>query len=147
MKGNKTAKNLMIEIQQIPVLTDNYIYLIHDTESTETAVVDPTLAEPVLACLKQNGWQLNTILNTHHHGDHGGGARVAQNKWNIPVIANERTVQELNLDPMKNGKAKLSLRNMDSYTNNIILLFPQSSHVRILRDYWRRLKIYQKKPG
>lgn len=63
----------MLDIIQIPVLTDNYIYLLHDTVSGETAAVDPAVAEPVLAILKQRGWQLTTILNTHHHGDHVGG--------------------------------------------------------------------------
>jgi hydroxyacylglutathione hydrolase len=43
----------MIQIQQIPVLQDNYIYLIHEIESGETAVVDPALAEPVLAVLEK----------------------------------------------------------------------------------------------
>ena len=48
----------MLQIQQIPVLKDNYIYLIHDAKSRETAVVDPAIAEPVLDVLKQNGWNL-----------------------------------------------------------------------------------------
>ena len=39
----------MLDIQQIPVLNDNYIYLIHDAESGDTAVVDPAVAEPVLS--------------------------------------------------------------------------------------------------
>ena len=63
----------MLEIQQIPVLNDNYIYLIHDAESGDTAVVDPAVAEPVLSVLKQNNWQLTAIFNTHHHSDHVGG--------------------------------------------------------------------------
>jgi hydroxyacylglutathione hydrolase len=63
----------MLDIIQIPVLTDNYIYLLHDTVSGETAAVDPALAEPVLDVLKQRGWQLTYILNTHHHDDHVGG--------------------------------------------------------------------------
>jgi hydroxyacylglutathione hydrolase len=63
----------MLDIIQIPVLTDNYIYLLHDTVSGETAAVDPAVAEPVLAVLKQRGWQLTYILNTHHHSDHVGG--------------------------------------------------------------------------
>lgn len=63
----------MLNIQQIPVLNDNYIYLIHDTESGDTAAVDPAVAAPVLSALKQNNWQLKYIFNTHHHADHVGG--------------------------------------------------------------------------
>lgn len=63
----------MLDIQQVPVLNDNYIYLIHDTHSGDTAVVDPAVADPVLSVLKKNNWQLTYILNTHHHSDHVGG--------------------------------------------------------------------------
>ena len=63
----------MLAIQQLPVLNDNYIYLIHDPESGDTAVVDPAIADPVLKALKQNNWSLKYILNTHHHADHVGG--------------------------------------------------------------------------
>jgi hydroxyacylglutathione hydrolase len=60
-------------VQQIPVLSDNYIYLLHEPETGATGVVDPALAEPVLAVLRAKGWRLTHILNTHHHGDHTGG--------------------------------------------------------------------------
>ncbi len=63
----------MLDIVQIPVLQDNYIYLIHESESSRTAVVDPAVAGPVLDRLRQRGWSLDFILNTHHHGDHVGG--------------------------------------------------------------------------
>jgi len=63
----------MLEIIQIPVLTDNYIYVVHEPVSGETAAVDPALALPVLEVLDKKGWQLNYILNTHHHSDHVGG--------------------------------------------------------------------------
>ena len=53
----------MLNITQLPVLQDNYIYILHDDQSQETAVIDPTLAEPVLAVLEQQHWQLNYILN------------------------------------------------------------------------------------
>ncbi|PPD30155.1 MAG: hydroxyacylglutathione hydrolase [Methylomonas sp.] len=62
----------MLDILLLPVLTDNYIYLLHEPVSGATAVVDPAIAEPVLAVLQENGWQLDYIFNTHHHHDHVG---------------------------------------------------------------------------
>jgi len=60
-------------IRQIPVLRDNYVYLIRDPDTAATAVVDPAVAGPVLDVLKETGWRLTHILNTHHHSDHTGG--------------------------------------------------------------------------
>jgi len=62
-----------LDIIQIPVLTDNYVYLVRDPGSDAVAVVDPAVPEPVLAELQRRGWRLTHILNTHHHGDHVGG--------------------------------------------------------------------------
>ena len=59
-----------MEIVQIPVLTDNYIYLMHGGD--ETAVIDPAVAEPVLAAAAARGWTITQILNTHWHPDHVG---------------------------------------------------------------------------
>ena len=62
----------MLEIITVPVLSDNYIYLLHDSHSGQTAAVDPAVAEPVLELLAAKRWQLDYIFNTHHHGDHVG---------------------------------------------------------------------------
>jgi glyoxylase-like metal-dependent hydrolase (beta-lactamase superfamily II) len=62
-----------MEIHQIPVWDDNYVYLAHDPETGSTAVVDPADADPVLAAAEAKGWKITHILNTHHHPDHVGG--------------------------------------------------------------------------
>lgn len=77
----------MLEIIQLPVLADNYIYLLHETVSGQTAVVDPAESEPVLAALSQRGWSLNYIFNTHHHGDHVGGNLTLKQKTGCTIIA------------------------------------------------------------
>ena len=77
----------MLSIEQIPVLTDNYIYLLHDPVSAETAVVDPAFAQPVLEILHKEGWRLNYILNTHHHWDHVGGNLELKQKTACKIIA------------------------------------------------------------
>ncbi|RXM99296.1 putative hydrolase PNKD [Acipenser ruthenus] len=62
-----------VKIVPIPVLTDNYSYLIIDTTSNAAAVVDPADPEMVQACLEQEGVTLEAILCTHKHWDHSGG--------------------------------------------------------------------------
>jgi hydroxyacylglutathione hydrolase len=63
-----------MQIHRLPVLSDNYVFLLHDADSN-AAVVDPAVAEPVLAKLEELGAALVAIFNTHHHSDHVGGNR------------------------------------------------------------------------
>jgi hydroxyacylglutathione hydrolase len=63
----------VLDILRVPVLNDNYVWLIHDPESEETVVVDPSVSDPVLAAADARGWHITQIWNTHWHGDHIGG--------------------------------------------------------------------------
>jgi hydroxyacylglutathione hydrolase len=62
-----------LEIVRIPVLSDNYVWLVHEPRSGETMVVDPAVAPPVLAEAEERGWKITQIWNTHWHPDHTGG--------------------------------------------------------------------------
>jgi hydroxyacylglutathione hydrolase len=62
-----------MEIVAVPAFSDNYIWLVHDEESGETAVVDPGDAAPVLAETRRRGWAIDQVWNTHWHPDHTGG--------------------------------------------------------------------------
>jgi len=62
-----------MEIVAVPVLTDNYVWLIHNDETGETAAVDPSVSEPVLDAAAARGWSVTQVLNTHWHPDHTGG--------------------------------------------------------------------------
>ncbi len=62
-----------LEIVCVPVLADNYVWLLHDGASGETVVVDPAVADPVLDAAAARGWTISQIWNTHWHGDHIGG--------------------------------------------------------------------------
>jgi len=55
----------------IPMLTDNYGYIIHDRRIA--MVIDPSEAKSILSCLEHSNLKLTYILNTHHHDDHIGG--------------------------------------------------------------------------
>jgi hydroxyacylglutathione hydrolase len=62
-----------MDVIPIPVLQDNYSYLVIDEETREAALVDCAEAEPVLAEVRRRGVSLTSILATHHHWDHVGG--------------------------------------------------------------------------
>jgi len=64
---------MALEIVRIPVLSDNYVWLVHEPVSSETMAVDPAVAEPVLAEAERRGWRITQIWNTHWHPDHTGG--------------------------------------------------------------------------
>ena len=64
---------MALEIIRIPVLSDNYVWLVHEPESGETMAVDPAVAEPVLAEANTHGWTITQIWNTHWHPYHTGG--------------------------------------------------------------------------
>jgi len=65
-----------MEIVAVPAFTDNYLWLVHDDASGETAVVDPGDAAPVLAEAERRGWTITDVWNTHWHADHTGGNRA-----------------------------------------------------------------------
>ncbi len=62
-----------MQVYRLPVLSDNYIFLLHDRDRHTAAVVDPAQAQPVLQQLQALGAELIQILITHHHSDHVGG--------------------------------------------------------------------------
>jgi hydroxyacylglutathione hydrolase len=68
----------MLEIIPVPVLTDNYVWLIHDAKAGETVAVDPSVAQPVIDAATANGLRLTQVLNTHWHPDHTGGNEAIQ---------------------------------------------------------------------
>lgn len=76
-----------LEIVRIPALSDNYVWLVHDSGSGETMVVDPAQAEPVLAEADRRGWKIDAIWNTHWHPDHTGGNAAIKEATGATVIA------------------------------------------------------------
>lgn len=75
-----------LEIVTIPCLQDNYAFLLHSSDSGETAVIDVPEAGPILAALADRGWQLSEIWITHHHSDHIDGVADLKEATGAKVI-------------------------------------------------------------
>jgi hydroxyacylglutathione hydrolase len=74
-----------LEIEIVPLLSDNYGYLLHETSADVRAFVDPAVAAPVVALLEERGCGLDWILVTHHHADHVGGVLELKRRYGCKV--------------------------------------------------------------
>ena len=64
---------MSLDVIRIPVLSDNYVWLVRENTSGDVMVVDPAVADPVLEKAADLGWTITHIWNTHWHPDHTGG--------------------------------------------------------------------------
>jgi hydroxyacylglutathione hydrolase len=84
----------MLEIFVINALSDNYIYILRNEHKNITSVIDPGEAEPVINFLNNKRWNLDEVINTHHHHDHvGGNAKlldIYKSKLIAPIYENDR---------------------------------------------------------
>ncbi|KAL8483047.1 hypothetical protein ACS0TY_025922 [Phlomoides rotata] len=75
-----------LQIELVPCLRDNYAYLLHDVDTGTVGVVDPSESVPIIDALNRKNWNLNYILNTHHHYDHTGGNMDLKERYGAKVI-------------------------------------------------------------
>jgi hydroxyacylglutathione hydrolase len=86
---------MSLQVIQIPVRKDNYVYVLHESGNRAAAVVDPGVADPVLQVLAEHELDLGWILNTHHHDDHTGGNLMLQQKTNCRIAGPAREASRI----------------------------------------------------
>jgi hydroxyacylglutathione hydrolase len=64
---------MTVTAQPVPILSDNYAWMLRESGSGAVAIVDPADAKPIIAALERAGGRLDLILLTHHHADHIAG--------------------------------------------------------------------------
>ena len=74
-----------MNIEIIKCLTDNYSYLVIDSNKN-ALVVDPSEAKPIIEIIESKKLNLKFILNTHHHFDHVGGNNDLKNKYSAKIL-------------------------------------------------------------
>src|SRR6476661_861120 len=89
----------MIKATLVPILQDNYAWLLHDEESGCHAIVDPAEVDPVAhaidAAIAREGGKLDLILLTHHHGDHIAGTDAIRQRYGARVVGAKADVHRL----------------------------------------------------
>ena len=73
-------------VHQLPVLRDNYIYLIEAHQSNTLIAIDPAEAAAVKSACKALGKKLTYIFNTHHHWDHTDGNLKLKDDFSCLIV-------------------------------------------------------------
>ncbi len=99
-------------VHQIPVLSDNYVYLIEAEGAL--VCVDPADAAPVEAACAQLGGNITHIMNTHHHRDHVGANPELKSGYGCTVIGSSYDARRIpGLDMAVDGDSRLKLGKLD----------------------------------
>ncbi len=77
----------------IPVLCragsmDNYCYIITDTATRKSAIVDASEAQPIISACQRLDLKPSYILNTHHHFDHTDANQELKDAFGCQVVGN-----------------------------------------------------------
>jgi hydroxyacylglutathione hydrolase len=75
-----------IKAEPIPILSDNYAWLLQEPASGATAVADPADPGPVIQAVERAGGRLDLILLTHHHADHVAGTDEVRRRFGAKVV-------------------------------------------------------------
>lgn len=74
-----------LTVTPVACLSDNYAWLLRAADG-RLAVCDPGEAEPVIAAAEAMGGRIDTILLTHHHGDHVAGVADLVKRHGCTVV-------------------------------------------------------------
>ncbi len=77
---------MTVTASPVPILKDNYAWLLRDSDTGATAIVDPADAQPIIEAIEIAGGRLDLILLTHHHSDHIAGVDEVKARFGCPVV-------------------------------------------------------------
>ena len=77
---------VMITAQAVPILSDNYAWLLRDDATGAVAIVDPAEAAPIVAAIDAAGGRLDSIIITHHHDDHIAAVDAIRARYGAHVV-------------------------------------------------------------
>lgn len=110
--------NSSYRVLQVPILTDNYVYLI--CYGNNALVVDPGRIEKVNEVLRAENLNPSAIINTHHHWDHTDGNIDFSKQWNCPIYGFDLDSQRIpGLTHKVSERDKVSL---GSFTAEILFI-------------------------
>ncbi|MDP1025740.1 hydroxyacylglutathione hydrolase [Sphingomonas sp. KR1UV-12] len=106
-----------LQVVAVPVLADNYAWLVYDPHTQEAVVVDPGEAGPVQAAADARGWTIAQVWTTHWHPDHTGG-NAAMKAAGATILGPE--AERAKIDPMDVGLSEGDVVRIGSHTGQVM---------------------------
>jgi hydroxyacylglutathione hydrolase len=133
---------MTLSAHAVPLLSDNYAWLLRDEATGMTAFVDPADADAAIAAVDAAGGRLDMILLTHHHGDHVAGTDAVRARYGCPVVGAAADVRRLPRldralaegDTVTLGDSSLTVIDTPGHTLGHIAFFGGDNHVLICGD-------------
>ena len=131
-----------ITARAVPILSDNYAWLLHDENTGTVAIVDPADAKACIAAIEQDGGRLDMILITHHHDDHIAGVDEVRAKYGATVVgatADKHRLPKLDQqvvegDTVRFGDSHFEVIDMPGHTRGHISYFAPEGDVLLCAD-------------
>ena len=133
---------MTLSAQAVPMLSDNYAWLLRDEATGATAFVDPADADACAAAVDAAGGRLDMILLTHHHDDHVAGTDAVRARYGCPVVgatADARRLPRLDRavaegDTVALGDSSLRVIDTPGHTVGHIAFFGGGNNVLVCGD-------------
>ena len=84
-----------MKVKTIPILSDNYSYLIIDERNKYCSAIDPASPEEIIPFIEENKLKLKYILNTHYHNDHTGGNLELKEKYKCKIYGPDKEKDQI----------------------------------------------------
>jgi hydroxyacylglutathione hydrolase len=133
---------MTVTASPVPILKDNYAWLLQDSGTGATAMVDPADAQPIIEAIEKAGGRLDMILLTHHHADHTAGVDEVRARFNCRVVgaaADQHRLPRLDEavkegDPVRLGDATAQVIDTPGHTRGQINFFFPDGDVLLSGD-------------
>ena len=131
----------MIHVHQFPCLSDNYGFLVHDTDSHQTVAIDTPDGKAYLLEAAMKGWTITQIWNTHWHPDHAGGNAVIQGETGCTIVGPAELTGKFpvdrvvsHADTVKLGDVEAQVIDVSGHTNGHIAFHLPSANMAFVGD-------------
>jgi hydroxyacylglutathione hydrolase len=131
-----------LSTRALPILSDNYAWLLRAEAAGAVAIVDPADADACIEAIETEGGRLDLILLTHHHDDHIAGTDAVRQRFGAKVVgaaADRHRLPRLDQevregDAVRLGECTLEVIETPGHTRGHISFFCPQGDVLICAD-------------